>query len=422
MYQKTEDKAMTLRIKRYIATFLFLFLAGGLFISKTAGAASAEVKLSSDSTQVTIGEEFFVYVNVSSDVMFGDFEGSITYDDDVLEYQGGVRKIKGSGGYLTLSDMDNTDGDTKRKYTMKFKAAQVGICTISFSDRAVVYELEGAEMSVSSNVLTINVVAAETASNNAKLKDLKINPSTLVPEFNADTYEYSTTVDYDADQLVLVALPEDEKASVSISGNEGLQEGENKIRITVLAESGDVIEYSINVTKAAAPDISEAPEDENVPKTIHGNFEVVRTDGDKFAVYSGQYKLLEPGNDVTIPAGYLRTKLIISDVSVTAFYPEGNMESEYLLIYAENELGDTGFYQYDRVERTLQRYVPGTDIIVGEENDTNIEDLISSEEYRTNLTKAAVVIAVLSALCALLFFICIRLFIKSRGYKEDELD
>ncbi len=413
---------MRLQIRRYIAALLFLFLAGGMLVSKTAYAASAEVELSSDSTQVTIGEEFFVYVNVSSNVSFGDFEGSITYDDDVLEYQGGARKIKGSSGYLTISDMNNTDGDTKRKYTMKFEASQVGICKIAFSDRAVVYELEGGEMSVSSNELTINVVAPETASNNAKLKDLKISPSILVPEFNSEIYEYSTTVDYDTEQLVLVALPEDEKASVSISGNEALQEGENKILISVLAESGDIIEYSINVMKTAAPEISDAPEEDKIPKTIHGNFEVVRMDGDKFAVYSGQYKLLEPGNDVTIPAGFLKTKLIISDVSVTAFYPAGNMESDYLLIYAENELGEAGFYQYDRVERSLQRYVPGPDIVIGEESSTNMEELISSEEYRTNLTKAAVVIAVLSALCALLIFICIRLFIKSKGYNTDELD
>ncbi len=414
---------MCLRIKRYIAAFLFLFLAGGLLISEVASAASAEVQLSSDSTQVTLGQEFFVYVNISSSTMFGDFEGSITYDDDILEYQGGGRKVKGSSGYLTISDMDNTEGKTKRKYTMKFKAAQVGICTISFSDRAIVYELEGAEMSVSSNVLTINVVAPETASTNAKLKDLKINPSTLEPEFSQDIYEYTTSVDYSTDQLVVVALPEDDKASVSISGNEALQEGENKIRITVLAESGDVIEYSIKAMKAAAPTISEAPaEENNIPETIHNEFEVVRTDGDKFAIYSGQYKLLEPGDDVAIPTGYLKTKLIITGVTVTAFYPEGNMESDYLLIYAENESGDAGFYQYDRVERTLQRYVPQPKIIIGDESETNMEELIGSSEYRSNLKKAAVVIGVLSAFCALLIFISIRLFIKSRGYKDDELD
>lgn len=413
---------MRSRIGHYIATFLILLVTGGMLVSRTAQAASAEVELSTDSTQVTVGEEFFVYINVSSKVSFGDFEGSITYDDDILEYQGGTKKIKGSSGYLTLSDMNRTDGANKRRYTMKFEAAQAGVCELAFSDRAMVYELEGNEMSVSSNVLTINVVAPVTASDNAKLKELKISPSTLVPEFAPNTYEYNTTVDHEVQKLVIAALPEDERASVSISGNEELLEGENKILITVLAESGNVIEYSIKATRTAAPEISEAPVEENTPKTAHGIFKVIRTNDDKFAVYSGQYKLLEPGSDVLPPNGYLKTKLILSDISVTAFYPQEDIASDYLLIYAENELGEAGFYQYDRLERTLQRYVPRTEVNVSTENATDIEERIRSEEYRTNLTKAAVVIAVLSALCALLIFLCIRFFIKSRGYKEDELD
>ena len=413
---------MKIRAKRYVAALLLFLLAGQLFMVQQASAASAEVELTSDATQVTVGESFFIYVNITSDAIFGDFEGSITYDDDILEYQGGVKKIKGSSGYLTVSDMGNTNGVKNRKYTMKFEATQVGICKIAFSDRAVVYEPEGAEMSVSSNVLTINVVAPKTASNNAKLKALKVSPQQLTPEFQADITEYNTTVDSNTEQLVIVALPEDEKASVSITGNEALKEGENKISITVLAESGDIIEYSINAVKEAAPEISEAPTQELIPATIHGKFDVVRMEDDKFAVYSGQYKLLEPGSEVAIPSGYLRTKLIISDVSVTAYYPEGDMESDYLLIYAENELGEAGFYRYDRLERTMQRYVPGKDIIVAGESDLDQEELINSELYNTNLRNAAMVIAALSALCALLIFLCIRLFIKSKGYKEDEMD
>ncbi|MBP1756327.1 MAG: hypothetical protein H6Q59_2725 [Firmicutes bacterium] len=413
---------MKKRLTRYLAGFLLFLLTSGIVIPATALAASAEVELSADASQITLGDEFFLYVNVTSQTEFGDFEGSVTYDEDILEYQGGARQIKGSDGYLTISDRDNTDGDTKRKYTMKFEATKVGICTIEFADRAIVYELGGAEMSVSSNTLTINVVAPITASGNAKLKDLKISPSVLKPDFKADVYEYSTEVDAEVVQLVLVAIPEDDKAKVSILGNEALTEGENKITISVLAESGDVIEYNIKAVKAAAPEASVTPGGELLPDNIHGNFEVKKIDGDKFAIYSGQYKLLEPGSDVIVPAGYIRTKMIISDVSVTVFYPEGDMESNYLLTYAENELGEAGFYRYDKIERTLQRYEPGVDKVVNQANDTNMEDLITSETYRTNLTKAAVVIAVLSGLCALLIVLCIRFLLKSRGYKDDDLD
>lgn len=414
---------MKLRMKRYVIALLLLFFVGGMLTAKPAMAASAEVVLSADAEEVAVGDVFFAYLTINSDAMFGDFEASVTYDDEILKYQGGAPKIKGSSGFLTISDMGTTEGGTTRKYTMKFEAAQVGTCKISFSDRAMVYDFEtGMEMSVSSNILTINVVAAKTASANAKLKSLKISPSLLTPEFSADTTEYSTEVGYETEQLVIDALPEDEKASVSITGNALLQEGQNKITITVLAESGTVIEYIINANRAKAPEVTATAEDTILPDTTHGSFEIVRINGERYAVYSGQYKLLEPGTDIVAPEGYLKTKLIISDISITAFYPKGDMESDFLLLYAENELEEVGFYRYDRIERTMQRYIPGEETISSDELNAQNEDLITSEQYRTNLTKAAVVIALLGALCALLITLMIRMFIKSKGYKDDDLD
>ena len=419
---------MNYRMKRYIGIFLLAVLCGTTITARPVLAASAEVELTADLVQVNLGEEFFVYVNISSQTQFGDFEGSITYDEDILEYQGGASKIKGSGGYLTISDLGNTQGDTKRKYTMKFEASQVGICKIAFHDRAIVYELEGSEMSVSNNVLTINVVAPETASDNASLKSLKVSPSVLTPEFDARVYNYTAEVDSATEQLVIVALPENEKASVTITGNEALTEGENKIVISVLAESGNVIEYSINAMKAAAPDIPGATEEglpleeELTPGADTRKFEIVKWNGDKYAVYSGQYKLLEPDIGTEIPQGYVKTKLIISDLSVTAFYPQGDMESEFLLIYAENQMGEAGFYRYDRIERTLQRYTGEEKITVEETPQTEGEDRITYEKYRANLTQAAIVIALLSAFCILFLVICVRLFLKAKGYKEDDLE
>jgi hypothetical protein len=92
---------------------------------------------------------------------------------------------------------------------------EVGTCEIALSGSAMVYDSEsGDAMSVSSNVLTINVKAAQTASSNAYLKSLKINPSVLSPEFNKNVFEYNTSVGYDTQNLIIDALPEDKKASV----------------------------------------------------------------------------------------------------------------------------------------------------------------------------------------------------------------
>ncbi len=414
---------MKKQIIRYIVIFMMLLIAGGSIPPAVALAASAEVELTTDITEVKVGEEFFVYLTVSSDMEFGDFEAGLIYDDNILEYQGGTSKVKGGSGYLKISDREITNGSIKRKYTMKFDAIEVGICNISFSkgDQIMVYDIEdGDAMSVSSNTLTINVTAPETSSSNTSLKELQISPSSLTPEFDPAIYEYSTEVSYDTEKLVIVALPEDEKSTVTVMGNDKLSEGQNKITIQVLAESGAIIEYSINAVKEAEPTVTgpavTGPPEENV----QNNFRVVREEGGKYAVYSGRYKLLEPDSSIVIPAGYKKTTLILSDISVAAFYPEEDLSSDFLLVYAQNELGEIGFYQYDKLEKTMQRYIPRR--VTGIDSTADTQEVLAVKEYETNLNRAAIVIALLCAACALLITLLIRAILKGRGYKEDDME
>lgn len=412
------------KIKQFAVILLLILIAGGFVTSKPCLAASAEVELSSDNDKVTIGDNIVVYININSESSFGDFEANLTYDDDILEYQGGAPVITGSSGFLKISDMGITEGTTTRKYTLKFEALQVGMCDISFSDRSIVYDFEtGYEMSVSSNVLTLEVNAAETASINANLKSLKISPVELAPAFDKSILVYDINVGYETENLIINALPEDAKATVSISGNDLLKEGKNKVIVTVLAESGDDIEYTINVFRENAPVISTpSPEPVISPGASQGLFEVTEIDGEKYAIYSGKYKLIEPGSEVLTPNGYIETRIIVSGNSIAAYSPEDDFESEFLLIYAMNEFGEEGYYQYDRIEKTLQRYVTDNSINYDNSDITDTDDYVSSQEYRDNLNKAAIVIAVLSALCVLLILVVIRLFFRIKDYKEDELD
>ena len=408
---------------KYIGTILFALLAGIFFTTKPVQAASAEIEIGADTKEVTAGDDFFVYVCITSDTMFGDFEANLTYDDELIEYTKGPSAITGSSGFLKISDFGLAEGDTNRKYTLKFHATKPGTVEISFSGRAMVYDFETSdEMSVSSNVLTMEVKAAATASDNACLKSLKISPAQLTPEFNKTVYEYTTEVASDVSKLVIDALPEDEKATVKITGNDLLKEGENKIIVTVLAESGDVIEYTIKVMRAIAPEGETSEEPTIAPGKSQSLFEVVHLDGEVYAVYSGKYKLVTPGSDVAIPEGYVKGEAILSDISVTAYFPEENMDSDFYLIYAENEFGEQGFYLYDKIEKTLQRYAPENFKGSSHAADTEDKDSMQAKKYRANLTKAAVVIAILAALSASLCIALIRLYTKRKGSKEEDLD
>lgn len=98
---------------------------------------------------------------------------------------------------------------------------------------------------------------------------------------------------------------------------------------------------------------------------------------------SGSYIILPLPDTLAVPAGYEETTLVVSEslsvpawamvkqsASVTtspAASPEASASPdasaapsdatpEFYLIYAMNAKGETGFYQYDAVEKTIQRY------------------------------------------------------------------
>lgn len=407
------------KILIYITAALIFLLAGNIINVGEVFAASANIKITADSNEITVGEDVFVYITLDSETEFGNFEANLIYDDEILEYKSGASVVTGGSGFLRIYDMGVSEGTTNRKYALEFSAVKVGTCKIELQKQAMVYDYESEmEMSISSNVLNVNVKAEETASNNSNLKTLKISPSELSPQFDKSIYEYTTNVGYETEKLIINALPEDSKATVSISGNDFLKEGENKIIVSVLAESGTVIEYIIRVTKEAAPQNENGLDDINIiPGTSMSGFELVQEGNDIYAVFNGQFKIAEPGADVEIPEGYKKDTINISGITINAYTQIDEPYSDFILIYAINKSGEANFYQYDRIEKTLQRFV--SEDTNGNDQKDNIEDeLLSSKEYRTKLTTAAIVIALLSGLCALFIVISIRLFIKLKDYKD----
>lgn len=404
----------------YGITFYLLFVIGGLLNINTVRAASATIEITAEDNQVTVGDTVYVYININSDTMFGDVEANLIYNEDVLEYKSGVSFITGSSGFLKIADINFSEGADNRKYALEFQALKVGKCEIEFSGSIMVYDYEsGFPMSVSSNILELEVKPAQTASDNANLSSLKISSAQLNPSFDKNIYEYSTEVGYDTKKLVLVALPEDEKATIRVTGNDLLAVGKNKVIVTVTAESGNKKEYTINVLRESAP-VEEWDIDPIIPDVKHGNFELVRVDDTILALYNGKYKLMEPSDDVLIPEGYSKTRIIISGISIEVYAPQ-HLDSDFLLIYAENELGEAGFYRYDKVEKTMQRYVT-EQVPASKPVDETHEDIMKSKEYRSKLNKAAIIIALLSALCALLIVLSIHLYLRTRGYKNNDLN
>lgn len=397
--------------KKYLWAFLLFILMVSLIPAVPCHAASAKVDLSTDNAEVTEGDTVYVYIKINSDTAFGDFEANLTYNDSVLEYTGGASVIKGGNGYLKISDIDVAEKSTSRKYALAFKALKVGDCKLSFSDEVLVYDEAGKVQPVSNNELIVKVKAKNTASANAYLKSLITSPTDITPSFDKKIFQYNVKVSSDTEKLVLSAIPEDEKAIVSTSGNESLKEGENKVIITVLAESGDVIEYTINVLRESASDKPVTDHVTITPTPAAEISEILSGDGENYLVLHGKYKLIEPGSSVQIPVGYTKTVINVAGTSITAFAPSNDPESEFVLIYAENSSGEQGFYQYDRVEQTLQRYHAA----LAEGSNSNVNNSKA-------INNGTGVIAVLAVLSALLLFAVIFLLFRLKESKKNGLD
>ena len=102
---------------------------------------------------------------------------------------------------------------------------------------------------VASSLLTATKPEDETKSNNSNLKALSIEGTTIFPTFSPNVTSYTVQVAKDIQQLNVNAVAEDEKATISIKGNEQLKEGENLITVSVSAEDGTVKIYEINVER-----------------------------------------------------------------------------------------------------------------------------------------------------------------------------
>ncbi len=98
------------------------------------------------------------------------------------------------------------------------------------------------------------------------LTSLKIKDANI--EFKPDVYSYSVNIKSDVDILEIQAVASEEDATVEITGNEELKEGENIITIIVSSKDGEKkATYQIKATK-------EAVKEEKTPRNIQTNSKI----------------------------------------------------------------------------------------------------------------------------------------------------
>lgn len=101
---------------------------------------------------------------------------------------------------------------------------------------------------------TINVNRKDNRSGNNNLASLSIENGTLNGTFDSGNTSYTGKVPYEVETVNIKAIPQDDKSSVTVSGNTGLISEETRnVSVTVTAENGVSKTYTIAVTRGKDP-------------------------------------------------------------------------------------------------------------------------------------------------------------------------
>lgn len=247
-----------------------------------------------DNDDIVSGDEFVVrYVlKVSSDKISG-IAGMIDYDTDMLELVGidTLDTFIGNnhdGKFLYLGDAEftGTMNEKTQEYeeeeytvlTLTFRAKKAGTSIVSVNDNELFNidtYYDASEMDVSTEVIV-------NASSDNTLSSLTVAGVEIKLEENV--LDYVIEVDNDKTEAIVEAITNNSTATISsISAPLELVVGENEVSITVVAENGDELVYTVKVIRKEAPK-EETPTNMNYQEndnTPSNDDQTIKTDDNK---------------------------------------------------------------------------------------------------------------------------------------------
>lgn len=246
---------------RVFILFMLLFLIGSNCVF-----AEERINIISNKEQVEVGEEFEIKVNLNS-IPIASFTLEIFWDNAKLEAVNlpeNSNMVDNIIRYTWVSE-DGKNSENIESNSFAFKALENGNTSIVVTGEF--YNEAGEEVVVENNLIEIaignegnnaeemllneeNITEENVADNNSKLKIMRLEYEGIIPEFNSDTLEYYITVDSAITGTEVTAIPQNQNANVTVTGNTNWVNGLNIIIITV--ESKDKTtktDYKIYVTK-----------------------------------------------------------------------------------------------------------------------------------------------------------------------------
>lgn len=328
------------KFKYLIATTAF-----SLLMVMQAFAATGKISFSDPS--VTLGSDVNVTMKVKSDDgTLSRADITVNYDSSLIEFQSGT-DAEGGAGTVRIHGASNGANTGVLQYNLKFKTIAAGMAAIKIASQEV-YDIDESMVEIThQGSSAVSIASPNAASSNAQLSALQVSPGTLTPEFSSDTTSYDVIVGTDVNTLAINALSADANAKVTVSGNDGLNMGENNVTVVVTAADGKTqATYNIKVTKQeGGPSAADSAEHVET-----------RNEGVKLSSKEKTITIMNPGSDVTIPNGFAESTIDIDGRQVKGWVWKQDTEHKYCIVYGMNDAGELNFYRYDLQEKTIQRY------------------------------------------------------------------
>ena len=375
--------------------FIF-FLLSYFFFCGIDNVFAASISVAGTTSEGVVGGNVTVNVTVNEPSGLGAWEFNLSYDSSILTL---------NSGQTHVVDYVQSPGQTRKTYSYKFTVKKEGNANIGIaSSNFVSYDEQ--TRSAPKDSTTINCIKRETIiknySSNNNLKSLGVKDYQISPEFNKNELNYTLEVENDVKKITIEGSKEDNKSSITGLGEKEVHEGANSFDIVVTAENGTTKTYHLTVNvkeldpinvKVDKKEMTVIQKEEELDGKVPNHFEkttvkindkdvlayenkvlkltIVALKDDKgnitFYEYKDNnyklYKQLTSGNisihiledTKKIPKGYSSYKSKIDNVEYLVY--KTNKDDSFFLIYGENiETGKKSLYNYDEVEKTIQRY------------------------------------------------------------------
>ncbi len=316
-----------MKIAKKTAAFLLVLFLGIQGMPLTALAADGTLSFSDPTAKAGETIEVTVKINTAEGPI-GDGQVQVTYDPTYLEFVSGVNAT-GEAGTITLSASGNGI-DSELAYSMTFKALAEGETTLQAVGYTA-YTFGGEELN-----LTLGTSAVKIEAGDGTQPAAAQQPGTQTM-IELDGKQY-----FIADDIPEALIPEGyEKSQLTYEGSPHT--------ILVHTGSGQKMIYLMDTQG-------------------EGNLFLYDSETDHFSAFekidlsSDSYILITDDKEsANIPEDYEETTIQINGKVFPAWQNVVDTKlADFCLVYAVDNAGKKGLYQYDSTQKTYQRFLPPT--------------------------------------------------------------